>query len=59
LSAKYSNLQEAALKEKLTKDFNAFLQARAQLVAKAVEMLASGANPTLDAVWANANVRSV
>lgn len=59
LNAKYSNLQEAALKEKLTKDFNAFLRARAQLVAKAVEMLASGANPTLDAVWANADVRSV
>ena len=54
--AHYANLQGTALKEQLDKDFTAFLRQRAQLIVKAVELLASGASPSIEAVWANAGV---
>lgn len=49
--AHYEHLAGPELKEKLAKDFFEFLHDRAKLVATAIELLASGASPTIDAVW--------
>lgn len=51
--ATYVNLKGEELKEKLTKDFNAFLRDRANLVVDAMSSLAEGNSPTLDALWAS------
>jgi hypothetical protein len=46
--AQYANLDGAALKEKLTKDFDEFLRDRAGLVVTAMEFLASGGSPSIE-----------
>ena len=50
--AHYDGLEGAALKEKLTIDFNAFLLDRAKLVAAAILQLTQGSTPSLDGLWA-------
>jgi hypothetical protein len=49
--AHYAGLHGPALKEKLSKDFGDFLQDRAKLVVTAMELLASGASPSIEAIW--------
>jgi hypothetical protein len=49
--AHYDGLEGAALKEKLTIDFNAFLLDRAKLVAAAILQLTQGSTPSLDGLW--------
>ena len=49
--AHYADLHGPALKENLSKDFDAFLRDRAKLVVTAMELLASGASPSIEAVW--------
>jgi hypothetical protein len=48
--AQYADLDGAALKEKLTKDFDEFLRDRAGLVVTAMEFLASGGSPSIEAL---------
>ncbi len=49
--AHYDGLTDAALKEKLTMDFNAYLLDRAQLVAAAMLQLTQGNIPSLNGMW--------
>lgn len=51
--AHYADLEGAALKEKLAKDFDEFLRDRARLVVAAMESLAAGANPSIEALWSS------
>jgi hypothetical protein len=48
--AQYADLNGAALKEKLTKDFDEFMRDRAGLVVTAMEFLASGGSPSIEAL---------
>ncbi len=50
LKAQYADLDGAALKEKLTKDFDEFMRDRAGLVVTAMEFLASGGSPSIEAL---------
>lgn len=50
--AHYESLEGDPFKQKLAADFNEYLRDRAYLVVKAMESLAEGNNPTLDALWA-------
>lgn len=50
--AHYAGLDGAALKQKLTADFNEFLRDRANLVVAAMTSLVEGNSPTLDSIWA-------
>ncbi|WP_213286694.1 DUF262 domain-containing protein [Bradyrhizobium sp. sGM-13] len=52
-NAHYADLQGAALKEKLSKDFDDFLRDRANLVVAAMESLAAGASPSIEALWSS------
>jgi hypothetical protein len=53
-TAHYAGLQGEPLKNKLVKDFDRFLRARATLVAAAMKQLAEGKTPSLDALWKDA-----
>lgn len=48
--AQYADLDGAALKEKLTKDFDDFMRDRAGLVVTAMEFLTSGGSPSIEAL---------
>lgn len=47
----YSQSQGAALKQKLTEDFNNFLRDRAERIVAAVASLAAGDSPSLESLW--------
>lgn len=49
--AHYADLEGQALKDMLAKDFDEFLRDRARLVVVAVQALASGVSPSVEAVW--------
>lgn len=49
--AHYAGLEGAALKQKLSGDFNNFLLKRAELVVAAMSQLAEGNSPSLDRLW--------
>ncbi|MBR1240290.1 DUF262 domain-containing protein [Bradyrhizobium sp. AUGA SZCCT0274] len=51
--AHYADLEGTALKEKLAQDFEDFLRDRARLVVAAMESLAAGANPSIEALWSS------
>lgn len=48
-----ADLGGAALKEKLTKDFDRFLRDRASLIVAAMESLAAEASPSIEALWSS------
>ena len=49
--AHYAGLQGAALREKLAKDFDVFLRDRAGRIIAAMELLAAGDSPSIEALW--------
>lgn len=49
--AHYASLRNDELKQKVNKDFNAFLRSRAELVIAAMNELTAGNSPTLEALW--------
>jgi hypothetical protein len=48
-----ADLQGAALKEKLAKDFDDFLRDRARVVVAAMNSLAAGAGPSIEVLWSS------
>ncbi len=53
--AHYAGLEGAALKQKLSEDFNNFLLNRAELVVAAMNQLTEGNSPSLDRLWNDKN----
>lgn len=49
--AHYANINGAALKKKLTEDFNSFLRDRAKLIVAAMTSLTAGESPSLETLW--------
>jgi hypothetical protein len=49
--AHYDGMEGTALKDKLSRNFNNFLQDRAELVFSAMSKLTDGATPSLDSIW--------
>ncbi|MDI9846727.1 DUF262 domain-containing protein [Rhodoblastus sp. 17X3] len=51
--AHYAGLHGEALRDKLAKDFDAFLRDRAGRIIAAMELLATGGSPSIEALWSS------